>query len=74
MATEVFTLRAESDIVHKLDDLAGSLDRSRNYEYLETHAWQVEKITQGIASADRGELVAHDAVMCGMEDLMRNKK
>lgn len=74
MATEAFTLRAETDIVHKLDDLAGSLDRSRNYEYLETHAWQVEKITQGIAAADRGELVAHDAVMCGMEDLMRNKK
>ena len=74
MATEAFTLRAETDIVHKLDGLAGSLDRSRNYEYLETHAWQVEKITQGIASADRGELVAHDAVMCGMEDLMRNKK
>jgi len=74
MATEAFTLRAETDIVHKLDDLAGSLDRLRNYEYLEMHAWQVEKITQGIASADRGELVAHDAVMCGMEDLMRNKK
>ena len=74
MATEIFTLRAETDIVHKLDDLAGSLDRSRNYEYLETHAWQVEKITQGIAAADRGELVAHDDVMCGMEDLMRNKK
>jgi predicted transcriptional regulator len=67
-------LRAETGIVHKLDDLAGSLDRSRNYEYLETHTWQVEKITQGIAAADRGKLVAHDDVMCGMEDLMRNKK
>ena len=74
MATEAFTLRAETDIVHKLDDLAGSLDRSRNYEYLETHAWQVEKITQGIAAADRGELVAHDDVMRGIEDLMRDKK
>jgi len=74
MATEAFTLRAETDIVHKLDDLAGSLDRSRNYEYLEMHAWQVEKITQGIASADRGELVAHDDVMRGIEDLMRDKK
>ena len=74
MATETYTLRAETDIVHKLDDLTGSLDRSRNYEYLETHAWQVEKITQGIASADRGELVAHDDVMRGIEDLMRDKK
>ena len=74
MITEAFTLRAETDIVHKLDDLAGSLDRSRNDEDLETPAWQVEKITQGIAAADRGELVAHDAVMCGIKDLMRNKK
>ena len=55
MITEAFTLRAETDIVHKLDDLAGSLDRSQNYEDLETHVWQVEKIAQGIASADRGE-------------------
>jgi predicted transcriptional regulator len=80
MATEAFTIRAETDIVHKLDDLAGSLDRSRNYlvnqaikEYLETHAWQVEKITQGIAAADRGELVAHDDVMREMEDLIERK-
>ena len=80
MATEAFTIRAETDIVHKLDNLAGSLDRSRNYlvnqaikEYLETHAWQVEKITQGIAAADRCELVAHDDVMREMEDLIERK-
>ena len=80
MATEAFTIRAETEIVHKLDDLAGSLDRSRNYlvnqaikEYLETHAWQVEKITQGIAAADRGELVAHDDVMREIEDLIERK-
>ena len=80
MATEAFTIRSETEIVHKLDDLAGSLDRSRNYlvnqaikEYLETHAWQVEKITQGIAAADLGELIAHDDVMREMEDLIERK-
>ena len=80
MATEAFTIRAETEIVHKLDDLAGSLDRSRNYlvnqaikEYLETHAWQVEKITQGMAAAERGELIAHDDVMREMEDLIERK-
>jgi predicted transcriptional regulator len=80
MATEAFTIRAETEIVHKLDDLAGSLDKSRNYlvnqaikEYLETHAWQVEKITQGIAAADRGEWVAHEDVMREMEDLIERK-
>ena len=80
MATEAFTVRAETDIVHQLDSMAGALDRSRNYlvnqalrEYLKTHAWQVEKISQGIAAADRGELVDHDDVMREIEDLIDQK-
>ncbi len=31
MATEAFSIRVETEIIHKLDNLAGSLDRSRNY-------------------------------------------
>ena len=80
MTTEAFTVRAESDIVHQLDSMAGALDRSRNYlvnqalrEYLKTHAWQVEKITKGIAAADRGEIVDHDDVMREMEELIERK-
>lgn len=60
MATEVFTARAESELVHQLDHVADS-DRSRIYlidqaikEYREHNAWQIEKITPGIAAADRG--------------------
>ncbi|MDP2204514.1 MAG: ribbon-helix-helix domain-containing protein [Methylicorpusculum sp.] len=44
-------------MVHQLDHMAESLDRSRNYivnqalrEYLKTHAWQLEKIAQGIGA------------------------
>jgi predicted transcriptional regulator len=66
--------------VHQLDNIAGALDRSRNYlvnqalrEYLKTHAWQIEKITQGIVAADRGELVDHDDVMREMEELIEQK-
>ncbi len=80
MATEAFTVRAESNVVHQLDHIAGSLDRSRNYvvnqaiqEYLKAHAWQIEKITQGIESADRGELVGHDQVMQEMDALLEQK-
>jgi len=80
MATEAFTVRAEANIVHQLDHIAGSLDRSRNYlvnqaiqEYLEAHAWQIEKITQGIEAADRGELVEHDQVMQEMDALIEQK-
>ena len=60
MATEAFTIRAETDIVHKLDSLAWSLDRSRNYlvnqaikAYLQANAPACDKINQGIAAADR---------------------
>ena len=80
MATEAFTVRTEADIANKLNDMADLLDRSRNYivnqaikEYLEAHAWQIEKITQSIAAAGRGELVGHDQVMQEMDDLIERK-
>ncbi len=80
MATEAFTVRAESNLVNQLDHLADTLGRSRNYivnqalkEYLEQHAWQIEKIGQGIAAADRGELVDHEVVMKEMEELIESK-
>jgi len=80
MTTEAFTVNAEAELVHQLDHLADSLARSRNdvvnqalKEYLEQHVWQIEKITQGIAAADRGELIDHDDVMNEMEDLIERK-
>ncbi|MEI7993400.1 MAG: CopG family transcriptional regulator [Methylococcaceae bacterium] len=80
MATEAFTIRAETNIVHKLDNLAGSLDRPRNFlvnqaikAYLETNTLQIEKITQGIAAVDWGELIAHEDVMSEMEDIIERK-
>jgi predicted transcriptional regulator len=55
MTTEAFTVRAESNVVHQLDNIADSLDRSRNYlanqaikEYLEAHTWQIDKVVKGI--------------------------
>lgn len=78
MATEAFTVRTESDIVQQLDSMASALDRSRNYlvnqalrEYLKTHARQIEKITQGIASADRGEVIAHEEVIKEVEAIVQ---
>lgn len=80
MATEAFTIRTETDIVQQLDCLSDVLDRSRNYivnqalkEYLQYHAWQIEKITQGIAAAERGELVGHDDIMREMAELIEQK-
>lgn len=76
MTTKAFTVRAESDIVHQLDSMAGTLDRARNYlvnqalrEYLKTHVWQIEKISQGIAAADRCEIIAHEDVIKELETI-----
>lgn len=42
-------------------------------EYLEAHAWQIEKITQGIDAADRGELVEHDQVIQEIDALIEQQ-
>jgi predicted transcriptional regulator len=62
MSEGVFTVRIDPEKQHRIDQLAQQLDRSRNYlvgqaieEFLDAHAWQVEKIKAGLAAADRGE-------------------
>jgi len=57
MATEAFTVRTESDVIHQLDTIADTLDRSRNYlvnqaikEYLAANSWKIDKIKQGTAA------------------------
>jgi len=79
--TLAFTVRTDSNIIHKLDDIAGSLDRSRNYlvnqaikEYLDTHGWQIDKVKKGVEAADRGELVSHSDVMQEMDVLIQSKE
>jgi predicted transcriptional regulator len=80
MTTEAFTVRTEADIVQRLDNLATRLDRSRNYlvnqaikEYLDLHAWQIEKIQEGIEAADRGQTIPHEEVMAEMDALIQEQ-
>lgn len=63
--TESFSVRAEPQLLQRLDMLAESMERSRNYlvnqalvEYLETQAWQLEKVQEGITAADKGDFAA----------------
>jgi metal-responsive CopG/Arc/MetJ family transcriptional regulator len=53
--TEPITVRATKEIVSEIDALAAAMDRSRNYvinqalrHYLETNAWQIERIKEGL--------------------------
>lgn len=78
MGTEAFSVRADTKKVAELDRLAKQMDRSRNYvvnqaidQLLDLHAWQDERIKEGIRAADAGKFVG-DAKMEQIFD--RNKK
>lgn len=80
MTMEALTVRSDSETIHRLDALASHLDRSRNYlvkraikEYLELHAWQIEKIQEGIEAADLRKLIPHEDVMAEMDDLIQTQ-
>jgi len=69
MGTEAFSVRADSKKVKQLDKIARQQDRSRNYmvnqaidQLLELHAWQSERVKEGIKAADEGRF-ANEANM-----------
>lgn len=72
--TEPITIRAEKKTVNEIDALAAAMDRSRNYvvnlalkQYIETNAWQIERIEAGISAARKGHVRDADAVFDAIE-------
>jgi predicted transcriptional regulator len=64
-----FTVRLDETVLRDLDRLAEKTDRSRNWlvsqavqEYVSVNAWQLEKIEEGIAAADRGDFASEAEV------------
>ncbi|PTM40482.1 CopG family ribbon-helix-helix protein [Bosea sp. 124] len=67
--TAAFTIRLDDEMLAKLDALAADTDRSRSWiaakaieSYVELNAWQIARIKEGIAEADRGEFATDDEV------------
>jgi predicted transcriptional regulator len=67
--TAAFTIRLDDEMLAKLDALAADTDRSRNWiaakaiqDYVELNAWQIQRIKEGIAEADRGEFATDEDV------------
>jgi predicted transcriptional regulator len=65
--TAAFTIRLDDETLAKLDALAADTDRSRNWlaakaieNYVELNAWQIARIKEGIAQADRGEFATEE--------------
>ncbi len=68
-ASAPVTIRAAKDMVSEVDALASAMDRSRNdvinqaiRQFLETHAWQVERIKAGLDDVREGRVHPADEV------------
>lgn len=69
--SEPITIRTSK--VAEIDALAGAMDRSRNYivnqaieQYLAANAWQMERITTGIAAVREGNVLPASEVFAGI--------
>ena len=69
VTSEPITVRAAKDMIADVDALAAAMDRSRNYvvvqaleQYLAANAWQIERITAGIAAAREGRVAPAEDV------------
>ena len=65
--TAAFTVRLDETTLGALDQLAAKTDRTRSWlvtravqEYVDLNAWQVAKIEEGIAAADRGDFATDE--------------
>ncbi|MGO4175703.1 CopG family ribbon-helix-helix protein [Bosea sp. TAF32] len=65
--TAAFTIRLDDETLAKLDALAADTDRSRSWlatkaieDYVALNAWQIARIKEGIAEADRGEFATEE--------------
>jgi len=64
------SLRIEEELADRLNRLAEATGRTKSFiasqailDYLALQEWQVAAIQEGVAAADRGELVEHDEAL-----------
>jgi len=72
------TVRLEPELVEKLDALAEATARSRSFllseaiaQYVAVNEWQVQKIKEAVAAADRGEFASDQEVQRVFKKLKR---
>jgi predicted transcriptional regulator len=71
------SLRVPADVLEKLDHIAAATERPRSWvilrairEYLADEGQEILDVQQGIAEADRGEVVPFDEVMAELEQII----
>ncbi len=69
MSSEVLTIRVNSELKSRLDQLGKTLHRSKSYiaeqairQYVDENAWQIEELTQAEKEIRQGKFIASDKV------------
>lgn len=70
MAAKTTTIRIDDTVLGRVDSLAKSMSRSRNWviqqavdRYLDYEEWFVHQVEQGLEEVKRGKTLSHDEVM-----------
>ena len=78
MVSITTSIRLDKETLDQLDHLGQAIDRPRSWivaraveQYLDHEEWFVRMVEEGIAAADRGELVPHDDAMAAARDRVR---
>jgi RHH-type rel operon transcriptional repressor/antitoxin RelB len=66
---EIITIRVDTEIKEKLDQMAIATRRSKSYlasealqDYIKLNEWQINAIQEGIRQADSGQLIPHEEI------------
>ena len=69
MSSQVLTIRVNSELDSRLDQLGKTLHRSKSYiveqaisQYVDENAWQIAELTQAEDEIQQGKFVASDEV------------
>ena len=75
------TVRLAPDVKRRLESVAAHVRRSKSFlaaeaieEFLAVQEWQIAAIEDGIAAADRGDLVPHEDVRAWAASLGSKRK
>ena len=70
MAAKTTTIRIDDTVLGRVDSLAKSMSRSRNWviqqavdRYLDDEEWFVDQVEQGLEEVKRGKMLSHAEVM-----------
>ncbi len=82
MTMRIASIRLDEEKIARLDRFAAAMDRSRSWvinqaieQYLDHEEWFAEAVEDGIAAADRGDLVPHEeAVKAARDRIPKGKK